>query len=144
MANHGHTDALVYTRLTPEEMEKGLKEVNTLIEQLTGRTPKYFTPHKGEYSRLLLEVVSRVGMRTVLWTVDTVDLQKPGVEIMKSKVMANIGGGTIILMHPTADTVVLLQETLPLIRQKGYAVVTLSELLSPHYPPSLLMPGDAR
>ena len=144
LASHGHTDALVYTRLTPEEMEIGLEEVNTLIEQLTGRTPKYFTPHKGEYSRLLLEVVSRVGMRTVLWTVDTVDWQKPGVEKMKSKVMANIGGGTIILMHPTADTVVLLQETLPLIQQKGYAVVTLSELLSPHYPPSLLMPGDAR
>lgn len=144
LANHGHTDALVYTKLTPEEMEKGLREVNTLIEQLTGSTPEYFTPHKGEYSQLLLEVVSRVGMRTVLWTLDTVDWKKPGVEKMKSKVMANIGGGAIILMHPTADTVVFLQETLPLIRQKGYAVVTLSELLSPHYPPSLILPSDER
>ncbi|MEW5921080.1 MAG: polysaccharide deacetylase family protein [Bacillota bacterium] len=144
LANHGHTDALVYTKLTPEEMENGLIEVNMLIEELTGRKPKYFTPHKGEYNQLLLEVVSRVGMRTVLWTVDTVDWQKPGVEKMKNKILQKLTAGGIILMHPTADTVIFLQETIPLIKQKGFAVVTVDDLLSPERHPVLFELSVAR
>jgi len=37
---------------------------------------------------------------SIVWTLDPVDWKKPGVEKMKSEVMANIGGGMIILMHP--------------------------------------------
>ena len=137
LANHGHTDAVVYTKLSPEEMAEGLEKVNMLVKEYTGSTPKYYTPHKGEYNQLLLEVVSRVGMRTVLWSVDTVDWQKPGVEKMKEKILKKISAGGIILMHPTADTVLFLQETIPLLQEKGFAVVTISELLSPERPPAL-------
>ncbi len=143
LANHGHTDSVVYTALTPEEMEKGLQQVNKLIEEITGMTPKYFTPHKGEYNQLLLEVVSRVGMRTVLWTVDTVDWQKPGVEKMKEKVLGELNAGEIILMHPTAETVLFLQEAIPLIKQRGFSLVTVHQLLSPEMLPSLFFePSD--
>jgi peptidoglycan-N-acetylglucosamine deacetylase len=138
LANHGHSDNLVYTKFTPAEMEDGLTEVNTLIKTATGQTAKYFTPHKGEYNQLVLEVVSRVGMRTVLWTVDTVDWNKPGVEKMKNKVLTKLTGGGIILMHPTEDTVTFLQETIPLIKQKGFDIVTLDRLFCPHYPPSII------
>ncbi len=138
LANHGHTDAQVYTELTPEEMEKGLTDVNIQIQAVSGHVPKYFTPHKGEFNELVLEVVSRVGMRTVLWTIDTVDWNEPGVEKMKDKVLSKLSGGAIILMHPTADTVIFLQETLPIIKQKGFNIITIDELLSPHYPPSVI------
>ncbi len=138
LANHGHTDALVYTKLTPAEMETGLNDVNTLIKTATGQTAKYFTPHKGEFNELVLEVVSRVGMRTVLWTVDTVDWNKPGVEKMKNKILTKLTGGGIILMHPTEDTVTFLQETIPLIKQKGFDIVTMDQLFCPHYPPSII------
>ena len=138
LANHGHTDALVYTELNPEEMKNGLTDVNIQIETVSGHVPKYFTPHKGEYNELVLEVVSRVGMRTVLWTIDTVDWNKPGVEKMKDKVLTKLTGGGIILMHLTADTVIFLQETLPMIKQRGFDIVTIDELLSPHYPPSII------
>jgi peptidoglycan/xylan/chitin deacetylase (PgdA/CDA1 family) len=50
---------------------------------------------------------------------------------MKEKIMSNLEPGQIILMHPTADTVQLLVEILPLIRAKGLAVVTVGELLEP-------------
>lgn len=138
LANHGHTDAVVYTQLTPDEMEKGLKEVNNFIEAATGQTVKYFTPHKGEYNQLVLEVVSRVGMRTVLWTLDTVDWSNPGVEKMKQRVLTKLEAGSIILMHPTEDTVTFLQEALPVIKGKGLTVVTMDELFSPHYPPAAI------
>lgn len=142
LANHGHTDSVVYTELTAEEMETGLKEVNSFINNITGQSIKYYTPHKGEYNQLLLEVASRMGMRTVLWTTDTVDWKKPGVETMRQKVINNLQGGNIILMHPTEDTVTFLRETIPLIKQKGFELVTIEQLLSPHYPPAVIKFSD--
>jgi probable sporulation protein (polysaccharide deacetylase family) len=135
LGNHGHTDSIVYTALSQQEMEEGLKEVNDLIGAVTGQRPKYFTPHKGEYNALVLETVSRQGMRTVLWSIDTVDWNTPGVEKMKAKILDNLHEGAIVLMHPTADTVMLLEEVIPVIKNKGYSFVTLAELFNPHYPP---------
>lgn len=135
LGNHGHTDSVVYTELSQQEMEQGLKEVNDLIGAATGQRPKYFTPHKGEYNALVLETVSRQGMRTVLWSIDTVDWNTPGVEKMKAKILDNLHEGAIVLMHPTADTVILLKEVIPVIKNKGYSFVTLAELFNPHYPP---------
>ncbi len=135
LANHGHTDSLVYTELSAPEIEKGLEEVNSLIFDITGTAPHYFSPHKGEYNPLVLETVSRSGMRTVLWTLDTVDWMEPGVAKMHERVTEKIHEGAIVLMHPTGDTVLFLQEAIPLIKEKGFALVTLQELLSPHNPP---------
>jgi probable sporulation protein (polysaccharide deacetylase family) len=135
LGNHGHTDSVVYTALSQQEMEEGLKEVNDLIVAATGQRPKYFTPHKGEYNDLVLETVSRQDMRTVLWSIDTVDWNTPGIEKMKAKILDNLHEGAIVLMHPTADTVMLLKEIIPVIKNKGYSFVTLADLFNPHYPP---------
>lgn len=135
LGNHGHTDSVVYTELSSEEIAAGLKEVNNFIFVATGQWPRYFTPHKGEYNELVLEVVSRQGMRTVLWSIDTVDWNNPGVEKMKVKILDNLHEGAIVLMHPTEDTVILLKEIIPVIKMKGYSIVTIAELLNPHYPP---------
>ncbi|NLL22083.1 MAG: polysaccharide deacetylase family protein [Firmicutes bacterium] len=131
--NHGHTDAKVYTELTPEEMEDGLKKVNSFVQNLTGRKPKYYTPHKGEYNELVLEAVSRQELRTVLWSIDTIDWMLPGVQAMKSRVLENLHGGAIVLMHPTEDTVIFLRETIPLIKDQGFQIVSIEKLLDPNY-----------
>lgn len=134
--SHGHTDSIVYTALSPEEAENGLQEVNRIVETATGRKPLYFTPHKGEYSELVLEIVSRQGMRTVLWSIDTVDWMSPGVLKMKSKILDNLHEGAIVLMHPTEDTVTFLEETIPEIKNRGLNIVTMAQLLNPQYLPA--------
>lgn len=131
--NHGHTDTVVYTELSPEEINTGLEKVNSIVQAVTGRKPKYYTPHEGEFNDLVLEAVSRQGMRTVLWSIDTVDWMLPGVEAMRSKVLENLHGGGIVLMHPTADTVIFLRETIPLIKEQGFQIVNMEKLLNPDY-----------
>ncbi len=134
LGNHGHTDSVVYTQLSPQEIESGLKEVNGVVQTLTGKTPLFFTPHKGEYNKLVLEAVARENMRTVLWSLDTVDWDLPGVESMKSRVLDNLHNGAIILMHPTEDTVTFLKESIPVIKKQGFSIVTLTQLFNPDYP----------
>lgn len=131
LASHGYSDSEVFPDLTAEEMAASLRKTNEIIFEVTGQYPRYFTPHKGEYNPLTLEVVSRHNMRMLLWTLDTVDWRKPGVEAMKNKIMDGLSPGAIILMHPTEDTVEFLVQVLPLITRQGLKVVTMSELLSP-------------
>jgi len=130
-ASHGYSDGEVFSDLTADEMAISLRRTNEIIYGVTGEYPRYFTPHKGEYNPLTLEVVSRHDMRMLLWTLDTVDWQKPGVEAMTQKIMGGLSPGVIILMHPTGDTVEFLEQVLPLIKDQGLKVVAMSELLNP-------------
>ncbi len=134
LGNHGYSDDEVFPELDAQGMARSLRRTNEIIFATTGSYPCYFTPHKGEYDKLTLEVVSRQGMRTLLWSLDTVDWKKPGVEEMREKIKHNLAPGQIILMHPTADTVQLLREILPWIREQGLAVVSAAELLDPSWP----------
>lgn len=133
LGNHGYSDDETFPELDAWTIARSIRQTNEIIFDAAGCYPLYFTPHKGEYNRLTLEIVSRQGMRTVLWTLDTVDWQKPGLEIMREKITRNLAPGQIILMHPTAETVQLLREILPHIKEKGLAVVTVRELLDPDW-----------
>lgn len=131
LGNHGYDDDVVFTALDSGETARSLQRTNEIIFDAAGKYPLYFTPHKGEFNTLTLEIVSRQGMRTVLWSLDTVDWQKPGVEAMYDKISGGLAPGQIILMHPTEDTVSLLKLVLPLIRERGLAVVSVEQLLDP-------------
>ncbi|NLA04279.1 MAG: polysaccharide deacetylase family protein [Firmicutes bacterium] len=133
LGNHGYSDSETFPELDARSAARSLRQTNEIIFEAAGCYPRYFTPHKGEYNELTLELVSRQGMRTVLWSLDTVDWQKPGVEAMKRKITANLAPAQIILMHPTADTVELLQLILPHIREKGLSAVSVGELLDPDW-----------
>ena len=73
LGSHGYSDAEVMTDLNNDEIEKSLLATNEILYEASGKEPKYFTPHKGEYNQLVLEIVARNSMRTVLWSLDTVD-----------------------------------------------------------------------
>lgn len=131
LGNHGYSDAEEIPELDSWAMARSIRKTNEIIFDAAGSYPLYFTPHKGEFNELALEVVSRQGMRTVLWSLDTVDWQKPGVKAMRDKIMRHLAPGQIILMHPMEDSEAFLAETIPLIKEKRLQIVTVGELLNP-------------
>ena len=40
-------------------------------------------------------------MKTVMWTVDTIDWQKPSPDQLINRVITKIDNGSMVLMHPT-------------------------------------------
>ncbi|NLI69411.1 MAG: polysaccharide deacetylase family protein [Firmicutes bacterium] len=129
LGSHGYSDAEVMTDLNNDEIEKSLLATNEILYEASGKEPKYFTPHKGEYNQLVLEIVARNSMRTVLWSLDTVDWRDQ-IEKMESSIKENVKGGDIILMHPTRDISELLTRILPFMKEEGLHVVTVDEHLS--------------
>jgi len=132
IANHGYSDAEVMPDLDWKATRESLSRTNLSIEKHLGIKPKYFTPHKGEYTETTQEAVFRESMRTVMWSLDTVDWQKPGVEKMEYKIREKVSEGDIILMHPTEDAAELLSRVIPYLKEeKELGIKTVDQHLSP-------------
>lgn len=65
-----------------------------------------------------------------MWTVDTIDWQRPEPEVIVERVVPKAENGAIVLMHPTKATVEALPKMIAGLKDKGYKLVTISQLLS--------------
>jgi len=102
------------------------------LEEVTGTQPRFFRPPNGDYDDLVVATARQLGYETVIWSLDTIDWKNPGVEFMVRRVRDNVYRGDIILMH-ASDSSKQIHLALPQIidnlRQAGYELVTLGELL---------------
>jgi len=131
LANHGKSDAVSMAKLSLEESRKQIRDGAEAIYQACGVWPYYYSPHRGELTESVLRTAYQENSRVIMWSVDTVDWKLPGVDWMLQKILDQVKGGSLILMHPTAQTVDFLRKIIPELRQRGLEPVTLSELLSP-------------
>jgi peptidoglycan/xylan/chitin deacetylase (PgdA/CDA1 family) len=72
-------------------------------------------------------------MLSVLWSVDSQDYTKPGVDAIVQNVVGNIHPGAIILMHDgggdRTQTIAAVARIVPELRRQGYRFVTVPRLL---------------
>ena len=54
-------------------MKKDPKQTKATL----GITPKWFAPPSGSFNEATIQVADQLDMKTILWTVDTVDWRKP-------------------------------------------------------------------
>ena len=67
------------------------------------------------------------------WDVDTHDWSRPGVDSIVESLLS-VEPGQVVLMHDgggdRSQTVEALRQALPILAERGYRFVTISELLS--------------
>ncbi|WP_354005875.1 hypothetical protein [Fictibacillus terranigra] len=63
--------------------------------------PKWFAPPSGSFNQVTVDVADQLDMKTILWTVDTVDWKKPTPSEMVRHIVSKVENGSIVLMHPT-------------------------------------------
>ncbi|HAZ22960.1 MAG TPA: polysaccharide deacetylase, partial [Firmicutes bacterium] len=86
-------------------------------------------PPYGEVNDKVAAVAAEIGYRTIMWTRDTIDWQRPVPDTIVARATREMTNGNIILMHPTSPTVVALPRVIKAIRDAGYQLVTVTELL---------------
>ncbi|MCL6581713.1 MAG: polysaccharide deacetylase family protein [Firmicutes bacterium] len=132
VGNHGYYNRpMTYAE---EQVAEEILRTGALIERACGLRPLVFAPPMGAFTESTLKAAARLGYRTVLWSLDTVDWRLEGVDVIARR-LARAEAGDIILCHPTAQTAPALEQSLPGLATKGLRLVTLSELLSPALPP---------
>lgn len=107
-----------------------LKKTNDVIKETLGIKPKWFAPPSGSFNQITIQVADQFDMKTILWTVDTVDWKKPSTSEMVSRVVSKVGNGSMVLMHPTKPVAEGLENMIMEIKAKGYELGTVSDLMS--------------
>jgi len=128
IANHGY-DHPHPEQLTEKELVTLIEKNETLLRELTGVRTRLFAPPYGEVNQRIASVAGRLGYATIMWTVDTIDWQRPDPAVIVERAERRLAGGNIILVHPTEPTAAALPTILKRLAEKGYKVFTVSRLL---------------
>lgn len=103
------------------------------VQRRGARFPRLFRPPYGMWNRATLALLHRYRMLMVLWTVDTGDYRRPGVQAIVKAALAGARPGAIILLHDAggnrAQTVKALPRIIAGLRRRGYRLVTVPKLL---------------
>ena len=143
-----HTwDHMDLTRLGPRDIHD---EMTQQISAVTGKAlpaPKLFRPPYGAVNQEVIAQARKLGMLTVLWSIDTNDYKLPTPEAMTTQILTEVQPGSIILMHDGGGDRTSTSAALPMIikglRKKGFRMVTVPQLLLDN-PPDAQQNGVSR
>lgn len=128
LSNHAYTHPDM-SRLDIARQRREIGRTEELLKKLGVRN-RWFAPPSGDYDERTVKAAAEFGLKTVLWTVDTVDWKNPPPASVIAKIARKIGPGQLVLMHPTASTRDSLKGIISTIKAKGYRLGTVSETLS--------------
>lgn len=129
IGNHswGHANL---AKLSAEEVRNDLSRTNDAIRDAVGTAPTSARPPYGSTNDTVRTELSRLGMSSVLWSVDTRDWADRDSGIVCSRALASAKSGAIVLLHDIHSTSV---DAVPCIldglKKQGYRFITASELL---------------
>ncbi len=120
-------------KLDAEDLQKEHKSAFAAIADVTGVNTTVFRPPYGDYRQGTWAKSGGLATVSVLWTQDSEDWRRPGVDAIVKNSLKGIGPGSIILMHDGGGNRDQDLEALPQIietlQQQGYSFVTIDELM---------------
>lgn len=128
IGNHGyfHKD---HDKLDLVNNQKEISDCNRFIELAIGEAPTLFAPPSGAYNDATLEAAGRLGMKTILWSKDTIDWRDKNAALIYTRATKNVKAGDFILMHPMKETADALDDILKFYEANSLKAVTVSENL---------------
>ncbi len=122
---HPHVNNLSY--------EKNIEEIelsNNKIEKIIGKRTNLYRAPYGEYNNTVIKAANDKGYYTIQWSLDTLDYNGLTGDEMWNRINTKLSSGDIILTHNgTKNTANSLDMLLKNIKQKGFDVVPVSDLI---------------
>lgn len=115
------------------DFEENFREIQTSVEFIKaacGVTIELFAPPSGAYSEDTVNAAEALGLKTILWSKDTIDWRDKDAALCMKRATQNVKGGDIILMHPMAHTVEALPQILKSYAKKGLRAIPVGENIS--------------
>jgi peptidoglycan-N-acetylglucosamine deacetylase len=117
-----------------------LTDAAQAIHQAGAPYPLLMRPPYGSFDTATLDVLRTLRMLMVLWSADTSDYLRPGVAKIIYTAVSGAQPGAIILMHDgggdRSQTAAALPRIITRLRQRGFRLVTISQLLRDDPPPA--------
>ncbi|AER67353.1 polysaccharide deacetylase [Thermovirga lienii DSM 17291] len=130
IANHSWSHPNL-VELEDEKIEEQIRLCNQAIEGITGRSCHFFRPPGGNWDSRTLKIAEKMGLRTVLWTINSYDTGDKSLTAVEEAQMVTrkTTPGAIILLHDGGNfTLEALPHIITTLTRKGYSFVTLEEM----------------
>ncbi|WP_329457522.1 polysaccharide deacetylase family protein [Streptomyces sp. NBC_01497] len=138
IGNHTWTHQIL-TKIKPAEARRELKLDQDAVKKITGKAPTLMRPPQGRTDEDVTKVCRELGLSQVLWSVTAKDYKTKDSAVIRQRVLEQTRRDGIILLHDIyPGTAPALPGILSALDQKGYTVVTVSQLLWPAKP----VPGE--
>lgn len=118
------------TKMAPDYIKIDFQDSLTAINNIAETDIRFFRPPFGDFNDTVIEAAKDHDLITVLWCVDPRDWKINNPQQIAKHVIENAENGSIILLHEGRQSTL---EALPYIIEglwnKGFEIVSLSELL---------------
>ena len=117
----------------PVAAEQINRTAGAIRDATHGFAPCLFRAPGGTVSPALISEAHSMGFTTIQWDIDPRDWALPGVGEIEGNVLANAHPGAIVIMHDgggdRSQTLAALPDIIDTLRARGYAFVTVTQLL---------------
>lgn len=138
VGDHTETHPMLATLSLHEQHEQLLNQIYQ-IQLLGGPTPRLFRPPYGSFNATTFRELHHLHLLMILWSTDTSDYARPGVQAIVHSALAGARPGAIILMHDAggdrSQTIAALPAIVHGLRLRGLHPVTVPRLLLDDPPP---------
>lgn len=124
----GHSwDHPLLTKMSSEQIKNQQDKMNDALVKACGSKAAIFRPPYGGYNDNVKKIIDAP---LILWNIDTLDWKTRSAPATEKAILDKAQDGDIILMHDIHEpTVQAVEHVLPILKERGYEVCTVSELL---------------
>ena len=129
IGNHTYSHRRL-TELSEEDMKSQIDKANKVLKELTGEEAKLVRPTYGAVNSAVRKYVK---YPYIMWSLDTEDWKLKDSAKITEAILSQVEDGDIILMHDIHEfTFEAMKSVIPELVNRGYQLVTVSELASTH------------
>jgi probable sporulation protein (polysaccharide deacetylase family) len=129
LSNHAYSHKNM-SELSRDNATNEIVKTQQLLETKLGVKNTLFAPPSGDFDEETVQIAHLLHLKTILWSIDTLDWMKPSPNTIIQKVTKRLEPGSMILMHPTAVSSLALESIIKEVKRRGFVVGTVSELIS--------------
>src|SRR5215510_12972337 len=122
LANHSYSHPDL-TKLSPADQSREISNTLLLLEKVIGAKPTLFRPPYGAKNAVVRKEVESLGLKSILWTLDSMDWADPISESIVQRVLAQVTAAKkgVLLMHDIhKQSAAALPRILEELSKQGY------------------------
>lgn len=121
--------------LDEEECMKEILYVHNLVKDITNVEMKLFRPPYGDFNNTIIHTAKDLGYETIRWDIDSMDWKDYGIRDLINQTANNKdlrNGSIIVFKLGTKYTAEALDEVIESLKDKGYNLVGVNDLIYPN------------
>ena len=140
IGSHSYTHSQDLVTMSARDFRRDLESAEAVLVRTLGQKPQLYRAPFGHTSATMLKELRSAGYVSIGWDVDSTDWRETDPEKIAAQVLSEAHSGAIVLMHDgglaggnpdRSGTVAALPAVIVGLRERGYELVTVPDILDP-------------